>query len=135
MIHSLDQFAYNLDYCKRFRKVYNYQKRYCVWTHIIPRSNSAQKYLVRFEDNRSKKTHNKTVCAAEDVFDAIHNAQQAVGHKHVATTKNKVNEVYYNITENQIKIFIKLCPVCAQVNDNTSKQKRSWYCYQICWVL
>ena len=87
--------------------------------------NHSKLYLVRFEENDKRtKGHNKIVCAAEDCFDAILQAHTKVGHKRVASTKNKLDEMYYNISEGMVKTFIAICPICTQVNDNTKKKSK-----------
>ena len=60
----------------------------------------------------------KRVCPIEEIFDAIVNGHEAVGHKRVASTYNYVKQMYSNITEAMIKKCLSLCPVCALSNDN-----------------
>ena len=79
---------------------------------------------MRIFKDENNKGHNKIVCAVEDVFDAIYSAHIKVSHKKIAATKNKVDEVYYNITKTMVQNFISLCPVCAQVSEKTKKRRK-----------
>ena len=64
------------------------------------------------------KPNQKRICPSEEVFDAIHDAHDSIGHKRIASTKNKLSEVYCNITEKSIKLCIDICPICNLSNDN-----------------
>ncbi len=68
--------------------------------------------------------HWKTlVCAAEDCFDSILDAHRSVGHRRKEATKTKIDLLYYNITQEQVNMFVKLCPICNQTKE--SKRKKS----------
>ena len=60
----------------------------------------------------------KRVCPIEEIFDAIVDGHEAVGHKRVVSPYNYVKQMYSNITEVMIKKCLRLCPICALSNDN-----------------
>ena len=115
-IELLENFASSGSYRMNNKNGYNLRQKYRVGKRIIasdedPTSNRVEKFLYRHDPGRN--SHNKIVCAAEDIFDAILNAHVMIGHKKLATTKNKCNEIYFNITSKQCNILIQLRPHCA----------------------
>ena len=55
----------------------------------------------------------KIVVHEENAYDAILDCHETVGHKKVAATKNEATKLYWNITEELCKLFVKTCPECS----------------------
>ena len=72
----------------------------------------------------SRCNNNKRICAIEDMFQAISDAHDFVGHKRVGTTKTHLDNMYDNIREKHVIKCLKLCPTCAKSNDNIRKKDK-----------
>ena len=123
-IDLLENFSTNLKYRKMKHNGYSLRQKYIIREAQVPGEVGIKKHLVCINDDGNNKGHNKIVCAIEDIFDAIYSAHMKVGHKKVAATKNKADEIYCNITKSMVKNFINLCPVCAQVSEKTKNRRK-----------
>jgi len=126
-IELLENFSSSGSYRVSNKNGYNLRQKYRVGKRIItsdgdPTSYRVEKFLYRHDPGRN--SHNKIVCAAEDIFDAILNAHVMIGHKKLATTKNKCNEIYFNITSKQCNILIQLRPHCAIAQKKSRKDNK-----------
>ena len=55
----------------------------------------------------------KVVVHEENVYNAILDCHETVGHKKVAATKNEATKLYWNVTEDLCKLFVQTCPECS----------------------
>ena len=62
------------------------------------------------------------IVPAEGVFDAILHHHEALLHAKSSRIWHNVKQSYQNITQDQIKAFIALCPTCFQGKHNTSSK-------------
>jgi len=66
----------------------------------------------------------KEIIAAENMFDAIYDAHEHVGHKKVAPTYNMLRKNYHSISESLVRIFInKVCPICSMTRRKARAEK------------
>ena len=104
-----------------FHTIFNYQLGYKYYTKFKIMTSTFQNHNIKW---LKLKSVNKRVCSAEDVFDAIHDAHDAVGHKKIASTFLKLQETYCNITEQNVKQCLKICFTCNLANDSKRKKHK-----------
>jgi hypothetical protein len=101
---GLDKAAYRRKHRRFYEKLKNFKVTTTDAYAVLKRS--------KVEKDGSKTW--RMVVHQEEVFDAISEAHLQVGHKKVGQTNNCVNEKYHNITEAQVKVFRKSCPICSE---------------------
>ena len=97
----------------RYRKIhsdgYNYVKKFEVRRNQLPDGTEKVRLHRKEKDMRM-------VIHELDVFDAIHDAHQSVGHMKRDSTWVRVKQQYHNISQVLVRIYIALCPVCIGIN-------------------
>ena len=75
-------------------------------------------YRVQDSGSGKRLIHNKSgkiVVAIEDAYDMIHSVHTSKSHVGVGRTYTHLRDLYHNITQEHVNLFVKLCPVCASV--------------------
>ena len=90
---------------------------------VVVQNGLGHKTLHRIEKSTSHLSDSSLRIAVhqEQVFDVIYEAHQQVGHKKATVTHNRVKSRYYNISEDLVKIFCKMCPTCIHKRPKTAK--------------
>ena len=99
-----------------YGSVFYSMKNYDVGDSVLP-DGTARAVLKK----KNKDGSLLNIAMDEDVFDAISEAHEAVGHKKMAQTFNEVRSRHGNITKEQCSVFCFYCPVC---NKKVPKMKK-----------
>ena len=75
--------------------------------------NEKMQYLLSVQGLCKRGTHLMYVCA-EDLYDVIHSFHCALGHKGRNVLYERIGEVYANVTNAQIGIYLDVCRDCRR---------------------
>ena len=53
------------------------------------------------------------LCTVSNVFDAVYEAHECLGHPKVERTYKEVKSKYSNISRSMVEMFLDMCPICA----------------------
>ena len=103
------------------KNVINWRNPYAVVERTDPSTNTKYKALFKKEKGKDKSKDDwnevkprRLVVPILEIFNAIHECHQSIGHSGIRATYSKVSKKYWNITEDLCIKYIRLCPVCNE---------------------
>ncbi|KAJ8970709.1 hypothetical protein NQ314_001056 [Rhamnusium bicolor] len=63
----------------------------------------------------------KIILSLSECYDAIKAAHQGTGHGGLQATTKLINEIYYNLTQEMVKLFTETCENCQLKRNKTKK--------------
>ncbi|CAB9531942.1 hypothetical protein (Partial), partial [Seminavis robusta] len=106
-------------YRKNNKKGYDIIKKYIV--HRVKSASGEDLFQITVKEP-SKKAGGTLMVPSVEIFDIIYHAHSEKGHMKSTPTYKLICVTYNNITENQVKQFCLLCPVCSRANPRIKKQ-------------
>jgi len=78
---------------------------------VLARSSIVEDYIKNNGENNAQ--HCPKFAHFDQVFDAILQSHESVGHAKIDRTWQKVQKKYANISRQMVSIFVEMCPLCA----------------------